>query len=189
MRLLPVLKLSICPLFLGFTSHNRYPFPGIERANLPTLLIGDWEYNYSFNADSVYYNGGFEPYTPSRIEFRNSTKKEVKKQGKFCPELYKKRQETSLRNLSMFMNWKGRLGYGFLDSDSTGFSSFNEGCNLKFFYGCIDPEPTTFTVNSISESILIISNFGGVMEGVYHVYGREFDREEIINILDGERLE
>ena len=150
-----------------------FPLKPIEYDKLQEQLIGNWEYDYSFNSDSVFKIDGnyFEiGYVPYRIEFNTTSKSENKKLEKKCPELINFREKSCLKDLSFWVDDKGIMRYPLLVSNDVDKTGCLIECKLELM-DVFDYSGNDFvTIISLSKGILIISNYQGDKRNDYHVF-------------------
>ncbi len=174
---LKIFILITIPFYVGINVNaqnvNCFPLKPIVYDNLQEQLIGNWEYDYSFNSDSVfnidgkYFENGYVPYT---IEFNTTSKSENKKLIKKCPELINFRNKSCLNNLNFWVDDKGIMRYPILVSNDID----NNGCLIECKLELMDvfdySENYFITIASLSKGILIISKYQGDKRNDFHVY-------------------
>lgn len=153
-----------------------FPFPEIKLTQLPELLTGHWEYDYSFNSDSSFKMTGEyiqAHYVPYRIEFNKTSDKADKKIVKEFPWLSVYRKTSCLKEHEFWVDHKGIMRYPKLVSNKTDSRGFLLECKIELANKRYPMEREYMLIQSISKGILIISKYQSDKRTDMHVYVRE----------------
>ena len=172
-KLLIILFLNSWFSFSLSAQSNCFPFQKVPLKGLDSLLLGNWEYSYSFNEDTVFQvNGKYHQTSlvPYRIEFNKSSKKTSKKIDKNFLWLKMHRDSSVLKNIEFWVDDKGMTRFPSLVNKSTNSDGKLKDCTLKLFSISYPNSPSLITINSISKGILIISKYQGDERKDFHVF-------------------
>ncbi len=149
------------------------PFLKIKLSELPQLIEGHWEYDYSFNEDGAFEIDGEymqDHYVPFHIEFNKISKKKNKQIINLYPDIAEKRVLNCLKEFEFSVDYKGVIRYPILRSDKTDANGYLNNCKIKLFTPRHPDQPDYITINSVSKNTMIVSNYQNDQRNDFHLF-------------------